>query len=76
MLPHSFLRIHRWASMKGTIMLGATVLGLNSTGWLKETIRSQREYVAETSRAAMQEHPDALRAAQRCAPGCCATAAG
>jgi hypothetical protein len=62
--------------MKGMMMLGAAMLGLNSAGWLKESIRSQREYVAESSRAAVQECIAELRAAQRSSTACCAPAVG
>jgi hypothetical protein len=62
--------------MKGTIMLGAAMLGLNSSGWLKETIRSQRESLVESSRAALQECIVELRAAQRSSTACCAPAVG
>ena len=58
--------------MKGTIMLGAAMLGLNSSGWLKESNRSQREYLAESSRAAVQACVAEMRAAQRARVECCA----
>jgi hypothetical protein len=49
--------------MKGSIMLGASMLGLNSTGWLKESLRSQHEYLADTDRAISQACLLELRAA-------------
>lgn len=48
------------------------MLGLNSSGWLKESIRSQREYLAESSRAAVQACVAEMRAAQRARVECCA----
>jgi hypothetical protein len=57
-------------------MLGAAMLGLNSSGWLKESIRSQREYLAESSRAAVQACVAELRVAQRSNTECCVPAVG
>jgi hypothetical protein len=39
------------------------MLGLNSTGWLKESLRSQHEYLADTDRAIAQACMLELRAA-------------
>ena len=44
-------------------MLDMTMLGLNTTGWLKESQRSQREYLAETDRSILQAGINELRAA-------------
>jgi hypothetical protein len=46
-------------------MLGAPLLGLNSAGWLKESLRSQHEYLAETDRALAQACMLELRAASK-----------
>ncbi len=35
-------------------MLGVTVFGLNTSGWLKESQRSQREYLADQDRSVIQ----------------------
>ena len=44
------------------LMLGVTMLGLNASGWLKETNRSQREYFADTDRSVVQACINELRA--------------
>ena len=43
-------------------MLDMTMLGLNTTGWLKESQRSQREYLADTNRSVVQACITELRA--------------
>ena len=35
-------------------MLGVTLFGLNTSGWLKESHRSQQEYLDETDRSIVQ----------------------
>lgn len=35
-------------------MLDMTMFGLNTSGWLKESQRSQREYIADTDRRVVQ----------------------
>jgi hypothetical protein len=44
-------------------MLGATMFGLNSDGWLRESLRSQHEYLAEADRAVSQACMREVRAA-------------
>jgi hypothetical protein len=44
-------------------MLGVTTHGLNSSGWLKESLRSQHEHLIETRRAIVQACLTELRAA-------------
>jgi hypothetical protein len=53
------------------MMFGAQLLGLNATGLLKESQRSQREYLADSDRAATQACLVELREAQARSQACC-----
>ena len=43
-------------------MLDMAILGLNTTGWLRESERSQRERLADTNRSILQACINQLRA--------------
>ena len=43
-------------------MLDTALLGLNTTAWLKESERSQREYLADTNRSIVQACINQIRA--------------
>ena len=43
-------------------MLDMTLFGLNTTGWLRESERSQRERLADTNRSILQACINELRA--------------